>query len=138
MVGALPYGRHAGEPLADGVSPNHGTDKEGPTAVLKSVSKINHEQHTSGTLLNMRLDPVSVEGDMGLNRIAQIIRTMVDLELWHIQFNVIKTETLLDAQKHPEKYRTLIVRVSGYSAYFGELNKKVQDDVIGRTMHAAV
>ena len=86
----------------------------------------------------MRLDPVSVEGDMGLNRIAQIIRTMVDLELWHIQFNVIKTETLLDAQQHPEKYRTLIVRVSGYSAYFGELNKKVQDDVIGRTMHAAV
>ena len=63
---------------------------------------------------------------------------MVDLEIWHIQFNVIKTETLLEAQKHPEKYRTLIVRVSGYSAYFGELNKKVQDDVIGRTMHAVV
>ncbi|MCC2866136.1 formate C-acetyltransferase/glycerol dehydratase family glycyl radical enzyme [Anaerovorax odorimutans] len=136
MVGALPYGRHAGKPLADGVSPNHGTDREGPTAVLKSVANINHEQHTSGTLLNMRLDPVSVEGDLGLQRICQIIRTMVDLEIWHIQFNVIKTETLLAAQKEPEKFKTLIVRVSGYSAYFGELNKEVQDDVIGRTMHA--
>ena len=137
VVSALPYGRLAGTPLSDGISPKGGTDHEGPTAVLKSVSHVNHENHTSGTLLNMRLDPVSVEGEVGLKRITQIIRAAADLNLWHIQFNVVTTETLLAAQKNPENYKGLIVRVAGYSAYFGELNKAVQDDVISRTIHTA-
>lgn len=137
VVGALPYGRKAGTALADGCSPKGGTDHDGPTAVLKSVSKINHEVHTSGTLLNMRLDPVSVEGDLGLSRIAQIIRTFVDLNIYHIQFNVVNTDVLLAAQKDPDNYKSLIVRVAGYSAYFTELCKEMQDDIIQRTIHTA-
>ena len=137
VVGALPYGRKAGTALADGCSPKGGTDHDGPTAVLKSVSKINHEVHTSGTLLNMRLDPVSVEGDLGLSRIAKIIRTFVDLNIYHIQFNVVNTDVLLAAQKDPDNYKSLIVRVAGYSAYFTELCKEMQDDIIQRTIHTA-
>jgi len=137
VVGALPYGRKAGTALADGCSPKGGTDRNGPTAVLKSVAKINHELHTSGTLLNMRLDPASVAGDLGLARISSIIRTFVDLNIYHIQFNVIDSETLRKAQKNPERYRSLIVRVAGYSAYFTELCKEMQDDIIQRTTHIA-
>lgn len=137
VVGALPYGRLAGKALADGCSPNGGTDCEGPTAVLKSVSKINHEVHTSGTLLNMRLDPSTVEGDIGLKRITQIIRTFVDLNIYHIQFNVVNSEVLRCAQKKPEEYKSLIVRVAGYSAYFTELCTEMQDDIIQRTVHMA-
>ena len=137
VVGALPYGRLAGKALADGCSPNGGTDHDGPTAVLKSVSKVNHEVHTSGTLLNMRLDPVSVEGDMGLRRISQIIRTFVDLNIYHIQFNVVSSEVLRCAQETPEDYKSLIVRVAGYSAYFTELCREMQDDIIHRTIHTA-
>lgn len=137
VVGALPYGRMAGKALADGCSPNGGTDHDGPTAVLKSVSKVHHEVHTSGTLLNMRLDPASVEGDLGLKRITQIIRTFVDLNIYHIQFNVVSSEVLRCAQEKPDEYRSLIVRVAGYSAYFTELCKEMQDDIIGRTIHQA-
>lgn len=137
VIGALPYGRLAGKALADGCSPNGGTDVDGPTAVLKSVSKINHEVHTSGTLLNMRLDPASVKGDIGLKRITQLIRTFVDLNIYHIQFNVVSTETLLAAQEKPEEHRSLIVRVAGYSAYFTELCKDMQDDIIQRTVQYA-
>lgn len=137
VVGALPYGRLAGKPLADGCSPDGGTDHDGPTAVLKSVSKVNHEVHTSGTLLNMRLDPTSVEGDMGLRRIAQIIRTFVDLNIYHIQFNVVSSDVLRNAQESPDEYKSLIVRVAGYSAYFTELCKEMQDDIIHRTIHSA-
>lgn len=137
VVGALPYGRLAGKALADGCSPNGGTDHDGPTAVLKSVSKVNHEVHTSGTLLNMRLDPSSVEGDLGLQRISQIIRTFVDLNIYHIQFNVVSSEVLRCAQENPEEYKSLIVRVAGYSAYFTELCREMQDDIINRTIHTA-
>ncbi|MEG2323550.1 MAG: formate C-acetyltransferase/glycerol dehydratase family glycyl radical enzyme [Anaerovoracaceae bacterium] len=137
VVGALPYGRLSGKALADGCSPNGGTDHDGPTAVLKSVSKVNHEVHTSGTLLNMRLDPSSVDGDLGLKRITHIIRTFVDLNIYHIQFNVISTEVLRCAQENPTEYRSLIVRVAGYSAYFTELCKEMQDDIIQRTIHQA-
>lgn len=137
VVGALPYGRKAGMALADGCSPNGGTDQHGPTSVLKSVSKINHEVHTSGTLLNMRLDPASVAGDVGLARVANIIRTFVDLNIYHIQFNVINSDILRKAQNNPEKYKSLIVRVAGYSAYFTELCKEMQDDIIQRTTHIA-
>ena len=137
VIGALPYGRLAGKALADGCSPNGGTDHDGPTAVLKSVSKINHEVHTSGTLLNMRLDPTSVKGDAGLNRITHIIRTFVDLNIYHIQFNVVSSEVLKAAQQAPEEHKSLIVRVAGYSAYFTELCKEMQDDIIHRTVHQA-
>lgn len=135
VIGALPYGRLAGKPLADGCSPDGGTDHEGPTAVLKSVSKVNHEVHTSGTLLNMRLDPASVEGEEGLSRITHLIRTFVDLNIYHIQFNVVSSEVLREAQTNPEEYKSLIVRVAGYSAYFTELCKEMQDDIIHRTIH---
>lgn len=135
VVGAMPYGRLAGTPLADGLSPKGGTDSHGPTAVLKSVAKVNHEVHTAGTLLNMRLDPVSVEGDLGLKRIASLIRTLVDLNIYHIQFNVTNSEVLLKAQKNPKKYKSLIIRVAGYSAYFTELCEEMQDDIIQRTIH---
>lgn len=137
VVGALPYGRLSGKALADGCSPNGGTDHDGPTAVLKSVSKVNHEVHTSGTLLNMRLDPASVKGDLGLKRISSIIRSFVDLNIYHIQFNVVSSETLRCAQADPDKYKSLIVRVAGYSAYFTELCKDMQDDIINRTIHTA-
>ncbi|HHX14199.1 MAG TPA: formate C-acetyltransferase/glycerol dehydratase family glycyl radical enzyme [Clostridiales bacterium] len=137
VVGALPYGRKAGTPLADGLSPKGGTDLHGPTAVLKSVSKVNAEIHTAGTLLNMRLDPVSVKGDLGLKRISSLIRTLVDLNIYHIQFNVTNSEILCKAQKTPDKYRSLIIRVAGYSAYFTELCKEMQDDIIQRTIHQA-
>lgn len=135
VVGALPYGRLATKALADGCSPNGGTDHDGPTAVLKSVSKINHEVHTSGTLLNMRLDPASVEGEKGLRRISEIIRSFVDLNIYHIQFNVVSSDVLRCAQKNPDEYKSLIVRVAGYSAYFTELCKEMQDDIINRTVH---
>jgi formate C-acetyltransferase len=137
VIGALPYGRLAGKALADGCSPNGGTDHDGPTAVLKSVSKVNHEVHTSGTLLNMRLDPVSVKGETGLKRISNIIRSFVDLNIYHIQFNVVNSDVLKRAQKNPEKYKSLIIRVAGYSAYFTELCKDMQDDIINRTIHNA-
>ncbi len=135
VVGALPYGRKAGTPLADGLSPKGGTDINGPTAVLKSVSKVNHEMHTAGTLLNMRLDPVSVKGDLGLKRISSLIRTLVDLNIYHIQFNVTNSDVLIKAQAEPDKYKGLIIRVAGYSAYFTELCREMQDDIIQRTIH---
>lgn len=137
VIGALPYGRLATKALADGCSPNGGTDLIGPTAVLKSVSKVNHEVHTSGTLLNMRLDPESVKGDIGLKRITQLIHSFVDLNIYHIQFNVVSSEVLQAAQETPEEYKSLIVRVAGYSAYFTELCKDMQDDIIHRTIHTA-
>ncbi len=135
VVSALPYGRLAVTPLADGCSPKGGTDINGPTAVLKSVSKINHDSHIAGTLLNMRLDPAIAEGEDGARRIASLIRSFADLDIYHIQFNIISSETLLKAQKNPERYRSLIVRVAGYSAYFVELCKEMQDDIIQRTVH---
>jgi len=136
VVSALPYGRLAGTPLSDGCSPKGGTDKNGPTAVLKSVSKINHDSHVAGTLLNMRLDPTTVNGKEGNKRIASLLRSFVDLNIYHIQFNLISSEILQDAQMNPEQHKSLIVRVAGYSAYFAELCREMQDDIIQRTIHA--
>ena len=133
VVWALPSGRKAYEPLADGISPNHGTDKLGPTAVLKSVSKINHEDVDGGTLLNMKFDPKILSGEEGLNRFTAFLRTFVDLGVYHVQFNVVEKDTLVAAQKRPEDHRSLMVRVAGYSAYFVELCTEIQDDIIGRT-----
>ena len=137
-VGALPSGRKAWTPLADGVSPTQGTDIEGPTAVLKSVSKINHAMHVSGILLNMKLDPSLFNDERGVRNLMNFLKSMCDLGVYHIQFNVVSAETLRAAQKEPEKYRDLLVRVAGYSAYFVELEKPAQDDIIARTTHMSL
>jgi formate C-acetyltransferase len=133
VVGALPSGRKAWKPLADGVSPTGGTDITGPTAVLKSVSKIPHPLFTSGTLLNMKLDPCIVEDERGKRNLMNFLKSLCDLGIYHIQFNIVSTETLREAQRNPEAHRDLLVRVSGYSAYFVELGKEIQDEIIART-----
>ncbi len=133
VIGALPSGRKACLPLTDGVSPMPGTDVNGPTAVLKSVSKINHAVFGSGTLLNMKLDPSLLKDDRGKIAFMNLIKGMCDLGVYHIQLNVISAETLQEAQKYPERHRNLLVRVAGYTAYFVELEKTVQDEIISRT-----
>jgi formate C-acetyltransferase len=133
VVGALPSGRNAWKPLADGVSPTGGTDITGPTAVLKSVSKIPHPLFTSGTLLNMKLDPGIVEDERGKRNLMTFLKSLCDLGIYHIQFNIVSTKTLKAAQKNPEAHRDLLVRVSGYTAYFVELGKEIQDEIIART-----
>ena len=132
-VGALPSGRNAGKPLADGISPNGGTDKEGPAAVIKSVSSIPHSRYVQGTLLNMKLEPDMVKTENGIQQLMALLRSLCTLDVYHVQFNVIDRETLLAAQKTPENYRGLLVRVAGYTAYFTELGKEVQDEIIART-----
>jgi len=134
-VWTLPNARRSGEHLTDGMSPTPGTDMKGPTAVLNSLSKINHYDVDGATLLNMKFDPKILEGEEGLRRLSSLLRTFVDLKIYHVQFNVIATETLRDAQDHPEKYRNLLVRVAGYSAYFVELCREIQEDIIRRTLH---
>ena len=133
MVGALSSGRKAGAPLADNASPYPGHDKKGPTATLKSVAKLDTAKLRNGTLLNMRINPDSIESPEGLGRLAGLIRSFCDVGCWHIQFNVVNTEVLKDAQKNPEKYNDLLVRVAGYSAYFTQLHKEVQEEIIHRT-----
>lgn len=132
-VGALPSGRNAWKPLADGLSPNGGTDFEGPTAVMKSVSKIPHARFVQGTLLNMKIEPEMLETDNGKAQMMALLKSMCTLGIHHMQFNVISRETLLKAQQNPDEYRGLLVRVAGYTAYFVELDKEVQDDIINRT-----
>ncbi|MDO5114508.1 MAG: formate C-acetyltransferase/glycerol dehydratase family glycyl radical enzyme [Synergistaceae bacterium] len=133
-VGALPSGRRAGKPLADGVSPNGGTDVNGPTAVLKSVANIPHDRFVQGTLLNMKLDPQMANSENGIRQIMAMLRTLCSLGVYHVQFNVVDQKKLLEAQAHPEEYRNLLVRVAGYTAFFVELGKEVQDDIIARTV----
>lgn len=134
-VGALPSGRKAGVPIADGVSPQQGTDKS-PTSVIKSVCSYDHVRHANGNLLNMRFTPGLLEGKAGTSNLVSLIKTFLDLGGWHIQFNVVDSETLKDAQQDPEKYPTLMVRVAGYSAYFNDLCTETQNDIISRTEHA--
>ncbi len=134
VVGATPDGRKAGEPLSEGVSPVQGADRNGPTAVIKSVSKIDHIR-TGGTLLNQKFAPELLADDVGLQKLAHLIRTYFKLNGHHIQFNVINAETLRDAQRHPEKYRDLMVRVAGYSDYFVNLGVDLQNEIIRRTEH---
>ena len=132
-VGALPSGRNAWKPLADGVSPNGGTDKEGPGAVLKSVAHLPHDRFVQGTLLNMKIEPEMLNSENGIMQMMALLKSMCSLGVFHVQFNVIDRETLLKAQKHPEEYRGLLIRVAGYTAYFTELGKDVQDEIIART-----
>ncbi|CAM3136167.1 formate C-acetyltransferase [Streptobacillus ratti] len=135
-VGATPDGRYKGEQLADGgLSPMFGRDMFGPTAVLKSLSKLDNVLLTNGSLLNVKFSPSTLKDDKGINNFVNFVYAYLKLKLTHIQFNVIGAETLKEAQKKPEKYSNLIVRVAGYSAFFNELNKKIQDDIIHRTEH---
>lgn len=134
LTGATPDGRKAREPISEGVSPVQGTDTSGPTAVIKTVAKLNHVK-CSGVLLNMKFHPMVLNGEDKLKKFAKLIRTFFELRGHHVQFNVISAETLRDAQNHPEKYRNLIVRVAGYSDYFVRLSKELQDEIISRTEH---
>jgi pyruvate formate-lyase/glycerol dehydratase family glycyl radical enzyme len=133
-VGATPDGRKTGQPIAEGISPSHGTAEKGPTAVMRSATKLATIKMIA-QLLNLRLAPGSLDTDDGLRRLARLLRGFQALKGWHVQFNTVATETLLDAQKNPEKYRDLVVRVAGYSALFITLDKATQDDIIARTMH---
>lgn len=137
-VGALPSGRNAFKPLADGVSPTGGTDMEGMGAILKTVSYIPHARFSQGTLLNLKLDPSFNKGAGSTEALMSFLKTMCTLGVFHVQFNVIDKETLLKAQENPEDYKGLLIRVAGYTAYFTELGKEVQDDIISRTSHTSV
>jgi formate C-acetyltransferase len=137
IVSALPNGRMAGEPLSEGMSPSQGCDAKGPTASLLSLAYTKATKYQDGGegVLNMKLSPQVVAGEDGTKVLAALIRTWCDLKLWHIQFNIVNTATLKAAQKDPEKYRNLLVRVAGYSAYFVDLSTELQDEIIRRTEH---
>ncbi len=136
VIGATPDGRRAFEPLSEGISPVQGADIQGPTAVLKSASKIDHIR-TGGTLLNQKFTPSFFATDKGIENILHLVRGYFKLKGHHIQFNVVSADTLRKAQKNPEKYRDLIVRVAGYSDYFINLGPKLQDEIIRRTEHGS-
>lgn len=139
VVGASPDGRLAGSPLADGgMSPMYGRDTSGPTAVLHSVSRLGSDLTSNGGLLNMKFMPELFASRSGIDAFMGLLRTFVDLEIPHIQFNVLRKEDLLAAQETPELYRGLTVRVAGYTAYFVELAKELQDEIIARTSYASV
>jgi trans-4-hydroxy-L-proline dehydratase len=136
-VGATPDGRRALEPVSDGISPVQGTDRSGTTAVIRSAARIDHAR-TGGTLLNQKFAPDALETEADLGKLAAIVRTYFALGGHHIQFNVVTAETLREAQAQPEKYRDLIVRVAGYSDYFCDLTRALQDEIISRTEYQSV
>lgn len=134
---ATPDGRNAWVPLAEGCSPSHNMDKNGPTAVLKSVSKLRTEDILGGVLLNQKVNPQTLAKEEDKQKLIMLLRAFFNkLHGYHIQYNVVSRETLIDAQEHPEKHRDLIVRVAGYSAFFNVLSKATQDDIIERTEHS--
>jgi len=134
VAGATPDGRKASEPFSEGISPVQGADRNGPTAVIKSVAKMDHVR-TGGTLLNQKFTPHLLADEERMDKLAHLIRSYFKLEGHHIQLNVIDAQTLRDAQRNPEKFRDLILRVAGYSDYFCDLNKDLQDEIISRTEH---
>lgn len=138
VVGATPDGRRAHEPLSESISPSQGMDIKGPTATLSSISATKCAQYKerAARLLNMKLSPASLEGEEGTRKLMALVRTASDMKMWHIQFNIINRDTLLAAQREPEKYRNLLVRVAGYSAYFVDLTPALQSEIIRRTEHA--
>ena len=133
QTGATPDGRLANTPVADGVGPMSGRDVHGPTATANSVARLDHAIASNGTLFNQKFHPSALKGRTGLLNFTALIRTFFDKKGMHMQFNVVSRETLLDAQKNPEKYKTLVVRVAGYSALFTTLSRSLQDDIINRT-----
>jgi formate C-acetyltransferase len=138
VVGATADGRKAGEPLSESISPSQGADIKGPTATLTSIAntKCTQYKERAARLLNMKLSPASVAGHAGTKKLMALIRTVCDMKMWHIQFNIINRETLIAAQQNPEKYRNLLVRVAGYSAYFVDLTPALQSEIIRRTEHS--
>jgi formate C-acetyltransferase len=136
QTGATPDGRYARTPVADGVSPSAGKDVNGPTAAANSVSCLDHGIASNGTLFNMKFHPSALEGDTGIENFVALVQTYFEMKGSHMQFNVVSRETLRDAQKNPDKYRSLVVRVAGYSALFTTLSKSLQDDIINRTEQA--
>jgi formate C-acetyltransferase len=137
VTGATPDGRRAGEPVSDGISPVQGTDRGGPTAVLRSAAKMDHAR-TGGTLLNLKFAPDVLDGAEGIDRLAHLVRSYFRLDGHHIQFNVVTADTLRAAKAAPEQHRDLIVRVAGYSDYFCDLTGPLQDEIIARTEHQAL
>lgn len=137
VIGSMPDGRLAGEPLSEGISPVQGADHNGPVAVLQSAAKIDHIK-TGGTLLNQKFSPSFFNSEEAITKLAALVRTYFKLDGHHIQFNVVNADTLRDAQKHPEKYRDLIVRVAGYSDYFNDLSETLQNEIIERTEHEGI
>jgi formate C-acetyltransferase len=137
VTGATPDGRRARTPLSEGVSPVQGADRRGPTAVIRSVAKMDHVR-TGGTLLNQKFTPQVLQSEDGLEKLVRLIRTYFKLDGHHVQFNVVDAATLRAAQESPEQYRDLIVRVAGYSDYFCDLSKALQDEIIARTEHRAL
>ena len=137
VLGATPDGRKAGKPLSEGISPSQGVDKNGPTSVIKSASKIDHLR-TGGTLLNQKFSPGFFEDEDSYDCLTALVRSYFNLDGHHIQFNVVNASTLREAQKHPELYRDLIVRVAGYSDYFNDLGDDLQNEIINRTEHEEV
>jgi formate C-acetyltransferase len=137
VLGATPDGRRAGTPVSEGISPVQGADRCGPTAVLLSAAKMDHLR-TGGTLLNQKFSPAALKNDEGIERLAQLIRAYFRLNGHHLQFNVISAETLRAAQADPRSYRNLIVRVAGYSDFFCDLSRSLQDEIIARTEHEEI
>ena len=134
VTGATPDGRRARTPLSEGISPVQGADRHGPTAVLKSAAKMDHIR-TGGTLLNQKFTPALLADETGLDALVGLVRSYFIMDGHHIQFNVVDAVTLRKAQKHPEQYRDLIVRVAGYSDYFCDLSEALQEEIIARTEH---
>jgi formate C-acetyltransferase len=131
---ATPDGRKAYAPVAEGCSPSSGTDILGPTAVFKSVSKLPADKILGGVLLNQKLSPATIKNEDDKKKLISMLRTFfAELKGWHVQYNIVTRETLIAAQKEPEKYRDLIVRVAGYCAFFTTLSPDTQDDIIART-----
>ncbi|MPN63704.1 Choline trimethylamine-lyase [bioreactor metagenome] len=135
IIGATPDGRKAGAPLTEGVSPYAGTDTNTPLAAMKSAAKINHDLHSGGTLLNLRLNHDLVSTPRGQRNLASIIQSYFALGAFHVQFNTVSNEVLLKAQENPDEYRDLLVRVAGYSTQFVNLSREMQDAIIARNAH---
>jgi len=133
IVGALPDGRRAGEPLSEGgISPYQGRNVSGPTATMRSVAKVDHMNLTGGSVLNMRFSPDALKDESKMRKFASLIRTFCETGGFLVQFNIIGSDTLREAQRYPEKYRDLLVRVATYSAYFVDLTPELQNDIIAR------
>jgi formate C-acetyltransferase len=132
-VGALPSGRKAGESLAEGITPSAGMDRSGPTAAMKSVVSLELDRIGNGCTLNQKFSPSALAGEKGSRDLASLIRTYFDLGGMQLQFNVVDRDMLIEAREHPEGYPGLLVRVSGYSAYFADLTPEMQDEIIRRT-----
>ena len=135
VLGATPEGRHAKDPINEGVSPYTGSDTSTCLAALRSAAKMNHDIHSGGTLLNLRLNHDLVATRRGRANLGAMLQSYFALGGFHVQFNTISNEVLADAQKHPEKYRSLLVRVAGYSAQFTNLSREMQDSIMARNAH---